>query len=359
MGEFHFRRLERFKVGGTSQNMKLSIPLPETQMGKVLRYCPNDLCVPRRFQLGGVPDGRTISAENAQIVRRTPGANGSTCPYCGTDGDDDDYVAPEDIAAAEDVVRWTAEQDIGDWMENLAKDFNQRAGRGGFITMKMETKRTHRPAPRPWRRDLLRDLTCNVCQRRYGTYAIAFFCPDCGARNLSVHFQREVELVTGMIDMAEELPIPEAQELSFRLLGNAHEDVVTAFESYLKSIFRFVITRRLSPEQLEVVGKESRGNPFQNIDRARNLFRRVELDPFSCLDSGELEGLGLNIEKRHVIGHNLGLADERYVEVAQEGSLGENVSLLGDEIERFAVLCAKVINYLEVTLQEFLPPGKS
>jgi hypothetical protein len=359
MTDFRFRRLERFKTRGSRDKMQLAIPLPTTETGKVLRYCPNDQCAPRRFQLGGVPDQRSIACENGHLIRRQPGVNGITCPYCGNDSSDDTYNAPEDIKAAHDTIGWAVEQDVGDWLEDLARDFNRNAGKGGLISISMETKRSKRPAPRPWRQDLLRDLTCNICHRRYGVYAIGFFCPDCGARNLSIHFQREIELVAGQIDLAEELPTPEKRELSYRILGNAHEDVVTAFEAYLKSIFRFVVPKRLDSEQIEAASKESRGNPFQNINRSRNLFAYLGVDPFSCLNSEELKALELNIEKRHVIGHNLGLADDKYLEVAQEGGLGETVTLLGDGVERFAVLCSRVVGHLESALPEFLPPKRT
>jgi predicted RNA-binding Zn-ribbon protein involved in translation (DUF1610 family) len=357
MTDFRFRRLERFKTGGSRDKMQLSIPLPTTETGKVLRYCPNDQCVPRRFQLGGLPDQRSISSEHAHLIRRQPGVNSITCPYCGNDSSDDTYNAPEDIKAAQNTIGWAVEQDVGDWLEDFAHDFNRNAGKGGLISISMETKRSNRPAPCPWRQDLLRDLTCNICHRRYGVYAIGFFCPDCGARNLSVHFQREVELIAGQIDLAEGLPTPEKRELSYRILGNAYEDVVTAFEAYLKSIFRFAAPKRLNFQQMEAASKEARGNPFQNIERSRKLFAYLGLDPFSCLDSEELKALELNIEKRHVIGHNLGLADEKYVDVAQEGSLGETVTLLADEVERFAILCDRIVGHLESGLPEFLPPS--
>ncbi len=358
MTDFRFRRLERFKTGGSGNNMQLSIPLPTSETGKILRYCPNENCAPRRFQLGSVPEARSISPDHESLIRRQPGVNGITCPYCGNDSPDVEFTAPEDIKAAHDLIGWEVEQDIGDWLEKLADDFNRNTSKGGLISVSMNAKRSNRSAPRPWRQDLLRDLTCDICHRSYGVYAIGFFCPDCGARNISIHFHREIEIVVGQIDLAEELPIPVKRELSYRILGNAHEDVVTAFEAYLKSIFRFVALKRFDTSQLEIVNKESRGNPFQNITRSQTLFAHFNVDPFSSLDSEQMKNLKLNIEKRHVIGHNLGLADDKYIEVTQEGNLGETVTLLGDEIEQFAFICSRVVAHLESSLPEFFPGKK-
>ena len=52
MSNFRFKRLEKYKVGGIRNNMELNIPLPKTPSGKVYRWCPEELCIPRLFLLG-------------------------------------------------------------------------------------------------------------------------------------------------------------------------------------------------------------------------------------------------------------------------------------------------------------------
>ena len=359
MTDYKFHRLDRFRTGGTRDKMELSIPLPKTESGKVLRYCPNDECAPRRFLLGRSPENRSISDENHKLVRRNPGENGITCPYCGQDSADDNYTAPEDIKLAHSTITWAVEEQIGDWLEDMAKEFNRSSSKGGFLSLSMAVNRSKKSAPRAWRQDLLRNLTCNVCNRAYGVYAIGFFCPDCGAQNLSTHFQREVELITGQIDIAEEFTDSDKTELAYRILGNAHEDVVTAFETYLKSIFRFVLKSRFDQEKRDDISKKAKnGNPFQNIERSKTLYSIIEVDPYSCLDANEMVFLDINFEKRHIIGHNLGLADEKYVDNSSDGNLGETVTLLADEVERFANMCLRVIKHVESLLPEFLPPVK-
>lgn len=145
-----------------------------------------------------------------------------------------------------------------------------------------------------------------------------------------------------------------ARELAFRLLGNAHEDVVTAFETYLKSAFYFALDRRP-----EVAGghkrQDLRVNPFQNLRRAAELFEKLNVDPFIGFDGEEREVLRQDFEKRHVVGHNLGLADERYAQAVEDTSIGETVPLLGGDIEAFAQHCLRVIQTVEKALPELHP----
>ena len=252
---------------------------------------------------------------------------------------------------------WAAEQDVGDHLDQWAHDFNremQRAG-GGFFSIKMDVQRHRQSRPFSWREDLLRDLICDICGRRYGVYAIALFCPDCGARNLNVHFRRELELVTQQIELAQRIGQEGDHELAYRLLGNAHEDVLTAFETYLKAIYRFLVRLRLPQDAATLNAKKTIRNRFQNIKGGQELFSKVGIDPYETLEEGNLSLLRVNIEKRHVVGHNLSMADEAYAQAAQSEQPGQTVQLLAQDIVQLAQICGAVIKHLEEDPPEFLP----
>jgi hypothetical protein len=275
----------------------------------------------------------------------------------GVDAPDAEFVAPEDLKSATDYVAWAAEEDVSEWIEGMASDFNRTVSPNSILSLSMSVERSRRPKPYAWREDLLRGLTCDICAGPYGVYAIALFCPDCGGRNVHVHFAREVELVTKQVALSEEANARDDEELAFRVLGNAHEDVLTALETYLRTIFLFLARKRCSGEMLESLTRKARsGNPFQNLERATALYQELGPDPFRVLTPTEREFLVLHIEKRHVIGHNLGLADERYLRVAGHEDEGENIGLLGADVRRFAELAYKVVvSGIEETEPEFLP----
>ena len=345
MSEFHFKRLEKYKVGGTKDKMELKVPLPHSPSGKVYRWCPNVDCTPRLFLLGDaqIPEKLDISQ-----LKRTPGTQGTTCPYCGMDADDDEFNYLGDIKAIQKYIEWAASRDVNDYFVKMAKDFNRSQPRGGLISIKMEIKPDYSQEPRAWREDLIRNLACNICGRKYGVYAIALFCPDCGGKNLHVHFEREIELILQQIDLAEQVAETNNSELSYRILGNAHEDVVTVFETYQKVFYRYMIKKIFPKDQSEkMIDKGAIGNRFQNLDKAKDLYKKLSLDPFSVLTLEELDLMKLNIEKRHVIGHNLSLADEAYADTMSREKPGTTVEILAEEISEFAETVKKIIMELE------------
>ena len=351
MRDFRFRRLEKHRLGGTRDRMELSYPVPRSPSGKIYQYSPNPDAAPRLFLISDVPDGRTIAPEYENYIRRQPGPGETICPYSGHIGPDEDFVHFDDIKAIQKRVEYDAAADVQDYLADMAQDFNRKQPRGGFISMKVDVKKKHRSRPLAIREDLLRDLECAICRRAYAVYAIALFCPDCGAPNPALHFRREVEIVGQQIALADAQDAEGNCEFAYRLMGNAHEDVLTAFETTLKTIYRYLVRQHLPDRVEELCGKKAIGNAFQNIERARALFAPLTTDPFGALSLEERTLLALNIQKRHVIGHNLGIADDHYVNLTQAEQPGETVRLIGDEIARFAAICLSVVTTLESALK--------
>ena len=355
MGELRFNRLERRRIGGTRDQMELSVPVPRSPSGKVYRYSPNPDAAPRLFLLGEAPKNRTFSeAQRARIVNE-PGSPRTVCPYSGVIAEDGEFVHFDDVEAVKQQILWEAEADFHDYLEGFAKDFNRGMPRGGLISMSMKFEGRQSPRPLAIREDLLRDLDCDACARAYAVYAIALFCPDCGSPNLALHFRRETELIREQIALASEQDNAGRAELAYRLMGNAHEDVLTAFETALKTVHRHLVRRRLPDRAAELCSKKEIGNAFQNIERGRQKFSALGIDPLAFLDAQEAERLRLNIQKRHVIGHNLGIADEHYAELTQDEEPGQTINLIGEDIARFTQICLKVVTDLQSHLAAYVP----
>jgi hypothetical protein len=64
----------------------------------------------------------------------------------------------------------------------------------------------------------------------------------------------------------------------------------------------------------------------------------------------ELDILKLNIQKRHVIGHNLSVIDAKFAEHATEARIGKTAQIIGKDIRQFANLCQRVVDSLDTWL---------
>ena len=337
-----FKHLQKYQTGGSGDRMELSFPLPRTPEGRVYRYSPNELAYPRHFVLGEI-EADFCANEAAKLhMKLEPHSPQTVCPYSGVVGDDNEFTHPSDVEAAFKAIKHAALSDAEESFRDLFKGLSRNNSRNKFIRIETKTTSTPRPKPRFSRQDLIRQLVCNHCGRDYGVFAIGLFCPDCGAPNLSLHFAREVELVTAQVKIAE-LQRTEHQELAYRLLGNAHEDVLTALEATLKTVYVFgAVTRSLTGVPVKPVK-----NDFQNIETAGQRFTELKIALFENLSEAELGTLKLNIQKRHIIGHNLGVMDTKFAEHAVNARIGETIQIVGDDILKFAALGQRIVDQLD------------
>lgn len=341
-----FQNLEKYRVGGTAAQPQLSLPIPRTPGGRVYRYSPNENAPPRHFVLGGTSEIEPTEAMRARM-KLEPRSRQNVCPYSGIVADDNEFTHPSDRQAALDTVKHAMVEDA---RAELQRTFSNiaRKSRGAIKFT------PGRPSPKPklrfTRHDLMRELVCDHCGRDYGVYAISLFCPDCGAPNLRLHFRRETELVVAQISLAEELPHDQG-ELAYRLIGNAHEDVLTAFETTLKTVYLFGMTQRAA----NATPIKPVANDFQSIARARTRFADLAIDPFAALEPNALAVLELNVQKRHVIGHNLGVADPKFAQHARDAKVGETIHLVSEDIRIFAGICQVVVRDLDASLAGGVP----
>jgi hypothetical protein len=341
--------LERFKTGGAGNNLQLSVPLPKTPEGRIYRYSPNENAHPRLFLLGSrVPDF-VLPETLTPRMTHAPGTPGTICPYSGTPADDSDFTHPDDIAAAKEVVAHALHADAANAIHGVFDDLARKHS-AGSLKITTGPRPSPKPAPRFARGDLLRALVCDECGRDYGVYAISLFCPDCGAPNIHLHFAREVALVREQVELAGKLGSGQS-ELAYRLMGNAHEDVLTAFEATLKTVYLYKAGTRA-----DAAGAKPVGNAFQNIERGQKRFTEFDFDPFEKLTPDALAVLTLNIQKRHVIGHNLGVADAAFAERTADARLGETIPLVGEDILQFAEIGQMVISNIDAWLANGAAP---
>ena len=93
------------------------------------------------------------------------------------------------------------------------------------------------------------------------------------------------------LEVAQAIESELGSELSYRILGNAHEDVVTALETYLKPAYRFLMRKRYgTPEAVQFCSKKAIQNSFQNIERGERLFRqRLNDDLRGLIESKDID----------------------------------------------------------------------
>lgn len=243
-----------------------------------------------------------------------PGSVPCHCPYCGHVGDPNTFFTKEQIAYAESVVMRRVTEAFGKDLKAL--EFNHRP-RGGFgIGFSLKVKQGTRHPIRYYReKQLETHVVCDNCTLRYAIYGVFGWCPDCGAHNSLQILQKNLELATKQLTLADSVD----PDLTEHLIGDALENIVSAFDGFGR----------------EVCARKSEEARFQNLRGARNKVREAfGFDFADVVTPDDWQSACRIFEKRHVLAHKMGVVDEDYVEKTGDphAVVGRKLSVSRDEV---------------------------
>lgn len=176
-----------------------------------------------------------------------------------------------------------------------------------------------RDGPHPIRhyreRELETEVVCDKCTLRFAIYGVFGWCPDCGAHNSTQILSKNLELAREELALASSVD----KDLSEHLIGDALENVVSAFDGFGREVCK----RK---------GAEIR---FQSLTGARKRVQEAFGFDFAAgLPAAEWETACRVFQKRHLFAHKMGVIDEDYIQKANDPAaiLGRKVRVTADEV---------------------------
>jgi hypothetical protein len=292
MSSFNTNNLDRL-------GNQFNIPIEADEDGYLGRECPVEEC------LG--------------YFKKTPGTGiqdpaACHCPYCGHSGDNSTFTTQEQLEYAKSIVFRQVSDALFKDMKSMEFDHKPRGSFGIGISMKV-TQGTSRPIQYYREKELETHVVCDSCTLRYAIYGVFGWCPDCGIHNSVQILGKNLELAKKELVLAESAE----SELANHLIGDALENVVSAFDGFGREICR--------QKGIEV--------PFQNLAGARR--KVTEAFGFDFADRVTTENWGYicrTFQKRHLLSHNMGVIDEDYVQKANDSGaiLGRKIRVTREEV---------------------------
>ena len=122
---------------------------------------------------------------------------------------------------------------------------------------------------------------------------------------------------------------------------------VTVFEAFYKQAYDQSRLKAVDPSI------PLPGNSFQSLDKTKDIFlSQFNLNLFSCLSQTEIDNLYLLFNKRHILTHNLGIIDQKFL---RNTGLQKDILNYKVEISKTEVLSAlesleKIVKYIKGNL---------
>lgn len=250
------------------------------------------------------------------------------CPYCGANGNIQSFSTQDQINYAASVVMRNVLGKFG----NELKKLEVRPDPGALISFGISVELGQLPPLKHYlEHEIKKVIKCSRCTNSFAVYGISYFCPFCGPRDYLDVFLENIELTKKKIKIEELLgagkDILQNEGLITNMIENALEDCITIFETYCKNVYlihRLAQVPKLNEKQL----RNSIGTSFQNIERANSLFKsEFGFEMIGSISKEDLKKVSKSFCKRHVLIHNSGIIDYRYIE-----QTGDDMNLLGRRV---------------------------
>jgi len=301
----------------------ISIPIEPDEDGFTGRECPNPDCEGYfKVEFGTGLQGEGIPCH---------------CPYCGYTAPHNEFGTWEQIEYAKSIAMRKIADAVHKDLKRLEFKHKPRGAFGIGLSMKVERGR---PIPIRYYREkaLETEVVCSNCGLRYSVYGVFAFCPDCGQHNSLQILDKNLNVVGKMLDLAASTD----QELAERVIENALEDCVSAFDGFGRELCRTHAHESASPARM---GKMS----FQNLDGAKmRVLDAFGIDLLACVTSAEWDLAVQGFQKRHLFAHRMGVVDEDYIRKTGDCNAiaGRKIEIGAEEVREVVRVVQTIARYL-------------
>jgi hypothetical protein len=146
----------------------------------------------------------------------------------------------------------------------------------------------------------------------------AYFCPCCGYNAVDRVFDESIDTVQKMIESIGDIYITlekshgkdKAESMCRSMIDGTLGDVISAFQKFAEDTYK-----KLMP------AKKVKVNDFQIIEKGSKLFYEASGKGYDAwLTKDEIVDANILFQQRHLIEHNHGLIDERYIQNSNDNS---------------------------------------
>ncbi len=277
----------------------ISIPIETDEKGYIDKQCPSEQC-------------EFLFKVNEEDWSKLFKDEAVWCPMCRHEAPADQWFTKEQVEHAKSEALMVVKGEMNKALRSGAQKFNRTQPGNSFISMSMEvrggTQRTYTlPAKAA---DVMQlEIQCDACSARFSVIGSAYFCPACGANSVIRTFHDSLRKIRAKRDseetvrqaLGEAVGKDEAELTCRSLRETCLSDGVTAFQKYCEGLY-------------EPFGKAP-FNAFQRIDEGSELWSSAIGQGYEAwLSAQELSSLKVLYQKRHILAHNEGVVDQRYIE---------------------------------------------
>lgn len=304
--------------------MEIPITIHSDEKGYFDRECPNENCL-YTFKI------------NMQDWKEKVSDDEVHCPMCGHIDTADKWWTQEQLESMQEIAASYAMSMITKELDKAFGKLARSTRNNKFlkITYKPSRKITFQNNPIGQSEEWETDITCEKCGTRYSVIGSAYFCPCCGHNSAVSAFNESTDSIEKMLKslpemkqlLTESYGRDKAETMCRGLLESSLGDIVSSFQKFASCHYD------------KLTGEISRVNDFQIVEKGSQLFKDATGKGYEeWLSDKELHDMNMFFQRRHLIEHNNGMVDQKYVDKSGDHSYVIGQRLVVKENDAYALL---------------------
>ena len=280
--------------------MDIPIELIPDEKGYFDRECPNENCL-YTFKIKMQDWKDKVSDEEVH------------CPMCGHIDTSEKWWTQAQLDSASKIASDYVMNMISGELDNIFGHLARSTRGNKFvkITYKPGKRISFNNNPIGQSEEWETEIECDKCGTRYSVIGSAYFCPCCGNNSAISVFDESLDSIEKMLESLDEMKElltnaycrDKAETISRSLLESSLGDFVSAFQKFAECVYK------------QKSSVKVRVNDFQIVEKGSNLFLNAVGKGYNeWLTKQEIERMNLLFQRRHIIEHNAGMVDEKYLE---------------------------------------------
>lgn len=263
------------------------------------------------------------------------------CPYCG-------YKDHLNNFSTEDQRKYGQSIALRDVVKLLRKQFTDAVKntprRSSGFSLEVDVSGSLPPVNHYKELEVETRVTCNQCTLKYAVYGVYGFCPDCGVHNSQQIVESNLDSALKVLDLAKSVD----EGLVEKLTDAALSTVVSSYDGFGREICRLHANKATDP-------KKAAGIRFQDLEGTRaNVQECFGFDISAGVTRDEWEHAVRYFQRRHVIQHNSGVIDDKYIKKANDPSAvkGRKVKVVAAEVVTLVEIVRGLVNYIMIQMEK-------
>lgn len=282
--------------------MEIPIEMISDEKGYLDRECPHEECE-FLFKIHIEDWKNKVSDEKVY------------CPRCGHIAPSDQWWTQQQLTDMKEIAMQWALSEIQKTIQKSFKAMSRNSNKYVKVSYKPGKKITFQNNPVGQQEQWELEIHCDLCGTRTSVIGTAYFCPCCGhnavERVFNVSMDRVKNQINSLNEMQELLEKVYDKDTATIMIQNlvdtSLKDIISAYQKFAMESFNKGCLKKVRP------------NDFQIVDKGSLLFNKYYGVGYEeWLTSDEINFMVVMFQRRHIMEHNNGIVDEKYLQCSND-----------------------------------------